>query len=98
LLVPFPYAADDHQRKNAEVLVEGGAATMLLEQDMTGTALLQALTGLLKDREQLAQMSSSARAFAHPKAAARIAELAAELAGSSTSESPAGTAEGSPGR
>ena len=35
LLVPFPQAADDHQRKNAEVLVEGGAAVMLLEQDMT---------------------------------------------------------------
>jgi UDP-N-acetylglucosamine--N-acetylmuramyl-(pentapeptide) pyrophosphoryl-undecaprenol N-acetylglucosamine transferase len=81
LLVPFPYAADDHQRRNAEVLVEGGAATMLLEQDMTEPALLQALTSLLQDREKLAYMSTSARAFAHPRAAARIAELAAGLAG-----------------
>ncbi len=43
LLVPFPQAADDHQRKNAEVLVEGGAAEMLLEQEMTGARLLDAL-------------------------------------------------------
>ena len=38
LLVPFPLAADDHQRKNAEVLVEGGAASMMLEKDMTAHA------------------------------------------------------------
>jgi UDP-N-acetylglucosamine:LPS N-acetylglucosamine transferase len=54
---------------------------MLLEQDMTGPALLQALSRLLEDREKLAHMSTSARAFAHPRAAARIAELAAGLAG-----------------
>ena len=83
LLVPFPQAADDHQRKNAEVLVEGGAAKMLLEQDMTATALLAALSGLLKDREKLSEMSASARAFAHPEAAARIAEMVAGLASSS---------------
>jgi UDP-N-acetylglucosamine--N-acetylmuramyl-(pentapeptide) pyrophosphoryl-undecaprenol N-acetylglucosamine transferase len=83
LLVPFPQAADDHQRKNAEVLVEGGAAKMLLEQDMTGPALLEALSGLLKDREKLSQMSACARTFAHPQAAARIAEMVAGLASSS---------------
>jgi UDP-N-acetylglucosamine--N-acetylmuramyl-(pentapeptide) pyrophosphoryl-undecaprenol N-acetylglucosamine transferase len=80
LLVPFPQAADDHQRKNAEVLVEGGAATMLLEQDMTGSALLAALSGLLKDRTQLSAMSARARTFAHPSAAARIAQMVATLA------------------
>jgi UDP-N-acetylglucosamine--N-acetylmuramyl-(pentapeptide) pyrophosphoryl-undecaprenol N-acetylglucosamine transferase len=83
LLVPFPQAADDHQRKNAEVLVEGGAAKMLLEQDMSGDALLAALSVLLKDREMLSEMSVRARTFAHPQAAARIAEMVAGLAASS---------------
>src|SRR6202050_3908437 len=83
LLVPFPQAADDHQRKNAEVLVEGGAAKMLLEQDMTGAALLAALSGLLKNREALSEMSIRARTFRHPRAAARIAEIVAGLASSS---------------
>jgi UDP-N-acetylglucosamine--N-acetylmuramyl-(pentapeptide) pyrophosphoryl-undecaprenol N-acetylglucosamine transferase len=80
LLVPFPQAADDHQRKNAEVLVEGGAARLLLEKDMTADALLQALTGLLTNREKLTEMSARARTFAHPRAAARIAEMVAGLA------------------
>jgi UDP-N-acetylglucosamine--N-acetylmuramyl-(pentapeptide) pyrophosphoryl-undecaprenol N-acetylglucosamine transferase len=83
LLVPFPQAADDHQRKNAEVLVEGGAAKLLLEQNMSGDALLAALSGLLADREKLREMSARARTFAHPQAAARIAEMVAALAGSS---------------
>ena len=80
LLVPFPQAADDHQRKNAEVLVEGGAAKLLLEQDMTELTLLDALIGLLNDREKLREMAARARTFAHPQAAARIAEMAAALA------------------
>ena len=80
LLVPFPQAADDHQRKNAEVLVEGGAAAMLLEQEMTGTALLDRLTGLLGNPDRLHEMATSARTFAHPQAAARIAEMVAALA------------------
>jgi UDP-N-acetylglucosamine--N-acetylmuramyl-(pentapeptide) pyrophosphoryl-undecaprenol N-acetylglucosamine transferase len=84
LLVPFPQAADDHQRKNAEVLVEGGAAQILLEHDMTGPALLDALSGLLRDREKLSEMASRARTFAHPEAAARIAQMVAGLASPSS--------------
>jgi UDP-N-acetylglucosamine--N-acetylmuramyl-(pentapeptide) pyrophosphoryl-undecaprenol N-acetylglucosamine transferase len=80
LLVPFPQAADDHQRRNAEVLVEGGAAQMLLEPEMTAAALLATLTGLLSNREKLSKMASCARTFAHPQAAARIAEMVASLA------------------
>ena len=79
LLVPFPQAADDHQRKNAEVLVEGGAATMLLEQDMTAAALLGTLSALLQSPEKLSGMSARARTFAHPQAAARIAEMVAGM-------------------
>jgi UDP-N-acetylglucosamine:LPS N-acetylglucosamine transferase len=56
---------------------------MLLEQDMTGAALLEAITGMLKDREKLTEMSARARTFAHPQAAARIAQMVAGLASSS---------------
>ena len=84
LLVPFPQAADDHQRKNAEVLVEGGAAAMLLEQDMTEVSLLDALTGLLSHPGTLEEMATRARTFAYPRAAARIAEMVAGLVASSS--------------
>ena len=80
LLVPFPQAADDHQRKNAEVLVEGGAAEMLVESDMSAEALLSKLTGLLGDPVKLQSMAEQARGFAHPRAAARIAEMVGGLA------------------
>lgn len=80
LLVPFPQSADDHQRRNAEVFQEGGAAVMLLEQDMNAAKLLDVLSGLLSNRERLRQMATRARNFAHPQAAARIAEMAAVLA------------------
>jgi UDP-N-acetylglucosamine--N-acetylmuramyl-(pentapeptide) pyrophosphoryl-undecaprenol N-acetylglucosamine transferase len=82
LLVPFPQAADDHQRKNAEVLVEGGAAAMLLEQDMTEARLLDALSELLSHPGRLQEMATRARAFAYPQAAARIAEMVGGLASS----------------
>jgi UDP-N-acetylglucosamine--N-acetylmuramyl-(pentapeptide) pyrophosphoryl-undecaprenol N-acetylglucosamine transferase len=84
LLVPFPQAADDHQRKNAEVLVEGGAAAMLLEQDMTEASLLDTLTGLLSHPGTLQEMATRARTFAYPQAAARIAEMVAGLVASSS--------------
>jgi UDP-N-acetylglucosamine--N-acetylmuramyl-(pentapeptide) pyrophosphoryl-undecaprenol N-acetylglucosamine transferase len=79
LLVPFPQAADDHQRKNAEVLVEAGAARMLLEQDMTSQKLLGELAPMLQKPENLRAMSARARGFAHPRAAVRIAEMVAGL-------------------
>jgi UDP-N-acetylglucosamine--N-acetylmuramyl-(pentapeptide) pyrophosphoryl-undecaprenol N-acetylglucosamine transferase len=85
LLVPLPTAADDHQRKNAEVLVAGGAAKMLIENEMTAPVLLEILSALLKNREQLSEMSARARTFAYPHAAARISEMVAELASSSSS-------------
>ena len=47
LLVPYPWAADDHQRRNAEILVEGGAARMVLDRDLDGAWLADGLTALL---------------------------------------------------
>jgi UDP-N-acetylglucosamine--N-acetylmuramyl-(pentapeptide) pyrophosphoryl-undecaprenol N-acetylglucosamine transferase len=81
LLVPFAAAADDHQTRNAEVMVRAGAAAMLAERDLDSPGtLLDALTSLLNSPETLAAMSSVARTQAHPHAAARIADRLAELA------------------
>ncbi|HEY1897503.1 MAG TPA: glycosyltransferase, partial [Terracidiphilus sp.] len=81
LLVPFAAAADNHQKRNAEVMVDAGAAFMLDETDLEVPAkLLHALTGLLSSTQTLAAMASAARTQAHPDAAERIADLLAELA------------------
>ncbi len=80
LLIPFPQAADDHQRHNAEVLVQAGAAALLPQSDMTAERLLEMLTTLLENPEGLAAMGHSARALAHPDAALQIARILKELA------------------
>jgi UDP-N-acetylglucosamine--N-acetylmuramyl-(pentapeptide) pyrophosphoryl-undecaprenol N-acetylglucosamine transferase len=81
LLVPFAGAADDHQRKNAEVLVEAGAAEMLLQRDVTPETLRTALEGLLKDGPRRATMAEKARSLSRPGALQRIAEMVLGLAG-----------------
>ena len=80
LLTPFPQAADDHQRKNADVMVEAGAAALLLEKDMTPVVLLRSLLELLENPRRLSEMAANARKLAHPDAASRIAEMVAGLA------------------
>ena len=80
LLVPFAAAADDHQRKNAEVLVQAGAAAMLLERDATPTTLLEGLRGLLRNPEQRAEMAEKARGLARVGALERIAGIVVRLA------------------
>jgi UDP-N-acetylglucosamine--N-acetylmuramyl-(pentapeptide) pyrophosphoryl-undecaprenol N-acetylglucosamine transferase len=80
LLIPFAAAADDHQRKNAEVLVEERAAALLTESEATPESLLKELQLLFGDPELLQTMGQNARAFAHPDAAERIARTIAELA------------------
>jgi UDP-N-acetylglucosamine--N-acetylmuramyl-(pentapeptide) pyrophosphoryl-undecaprenol N-acetylglucosamine transferase len=81
LLVPFAASTDDHQRLNAESMVDAGAALMLEEKDLEiPEHLLAALTGLLNDPARLSAMSAAARTQAHPGAAERIADRLAELA------------------
>jgi UDP-N-acetylglucosamine--N-acetylmuramyl-(pentapeptide) pyrophosphoryl-undecaprenol N-acetylglucosamine transferase len=80
VLVPFAAAADDHQRKNAEVLVEAGAAVMLLQRDVTEASLLETLVALLTDAPRRAVMAEQARRLAKPGALERIAHIVLELA------------------
>ncbi len=80
LLVPFPQAADDHQRKNAEVFAEAGAAVMMLQAELTPEGLLAELVRLLSSPSELATMSARARSLAHPGALQRIAAIVVSLA------------------
>ena len=80
LLVPFAAAADDHQRKNAEVLVQAGAAVMLLQRDVTPASLLGSLRELLLDPERRAEMAARAKTLARPGAVERIAAMVVKLA------------------
>ncbi len=90
LLVPFAAAADDHQRHNAQAMVDAGAAVMLLEWDLELPGmLLETLTGLLTSPQRLAAMAAAARTQAHPAAAEEIAERLAALALESTPAAPA---------
>jgi UDP-N-acetylglucosamine--N-acetylmuramyl-(pentapeptide) pyrophosphoryl-undecaprenol N-acetylglucosamine transferase len=80
LLVPFPQATDDHQRKNAEVMATGGAARILIQAEMREETLLTTLVDLLRDRDELERMGLRAKALAKPDAAADIAAMVVELA------------------
>ena len=80
VLVPFPLAADDHQSKNAQVMVEGAAACVLKESELTPERLLGTLVELLSDRPRLELMGMRARALAHPDAAERIGSMVRALA------------------
>ena len=81
ILVPLPTSADDHQRKNAEVVAAAGAAVVVEQRDLSGDSLAAAITGLMGDLERRRRMAAAARALARPDAAARIADRVEELAG-----------------
>ena len=81
LLVPFALATDDHQRRNAEVFLQAGAARMLTESELADPdRLMQELTDLLSDKAELQVMGDHARALARPDAARQIALMIVELA------------------
>jgi UDP-N-acetylglucosamine--N-acetylmuramyl-(pentapeptide) pyrophosphoryl-undecaprenol N-acetylglucosamine transferase len=81
IFVPFPRAADDHQRVNAEALAHSGAAVVVEESKLDGVWLAETIAALLGDSARLRQMSEAARRLAHPHAARDIAALAARVAG-----------------
>jgi UDP-N-acetylglucosamine--N-acetylmuramyl-(pentapeptide) pyrophosphoryl-undecaprenol N-acetylglucosamine transferase len=75
VLVPFPAAVDDHQTRNAESLVERGAARLVPEGAGFEDRLRAALQPLLADAVSRRQMAEAARAAARPDSAARVAEI-----------------------
>ena len=80
VLVPYPQAVDDHQTRNAEVLVEAGAARLVAEGDGFVKRLGTCLDELDRDRPHLLAMATRARALARPDASRRIADICLEVA------------------
>jgi UDP-N-acetylglucosamine--N-acetylmuramyl-(pentapeptide) pyrophosphoryl-undecaprenol N-acetylglucosamine transferase len=74
LLVPYPYAADDHQTRNAEIFVKANAAIMIDEAELTGDLLAEKIGQLLGKPETLRAMSANVAALAPKNAADLIAE------------------------
>ncbi|MEM8606708.1 MAG: undecaprenyldiphospho-muramoylpentapeptide beta-N-acetylglucosaminyltransferase [Myxococcota bacterium] len=74
ILVPFPFAADDHQAKNAEALAEQGATLCVRESDLEVDALGVMVADLLRDPRRRQEMAEAARAHGKPDAAAAIVD------------------------
>jgi len=79
ILVPFPFAADDHQTWNARSVEEAGAAEVVLDRDLDGALLAERILALASDPGRRAAMGRAARSLARPDAAARIADVAESL-------------------
>jgi len=75
IMIPFPLAADDHQRKNAEALQNAGAAKMILQKDLTGARLADEIGSLLTLPEKIEAMESAGRKLARRDAAAATVDL-----------------------
>jgi UDP-N-acetylglucosamine--N-acetylmuramyl-(pentapeptide) pyrophosphoryl-undecaprenol N-acetylglucosamine transferase len=84
ILVPYPYAADDHQRHNAMALQQQGAAQVILDAELTGARLYEVLEPLLRKPELLQQQAACSRALGRPQAADAIVTTCLHLLGSPT--------------
>jgi UDP-N-acetylglucosamine--N-acetylmuramyl-(pentapeptide) pyrophosphoryl-undecaprenol N-acetylglucosamine transferase len=80
VLVPFPFAADDHQTHNAEALERGGGAKLVRDAEMTGEWLATTVQALAAAPSRLETMSEAVRQFARPGAARRAADILEEAA------------------
>ena len=76
ILIPYPYAAENHQEKNARAVEAAGAAEVILNRDVSGAALEGALGGLLADDARRAGMAAAMKRLGKPEAAEEIAALA----------------------
>jgi UDP-N-acetylglucosamine--N-acetylmuramyl-(pentapeptide) pyrophosphoryl-undecaprenol N-acetylglucosamine transferase len=94
IFVPFPRAADDHQKRNAEALVRAGAAMMLEQSELTRETLIHAVSSLFSDPAHLKGMGEAAAKLSHPQAAREITDMAARLAGVAP-PGPSGESHGS---
>lgn len=81
ILIPYPFAADDHQRANAEVLVHRGAAEMILNAELTPERLANSILALAGDPARRAAMGKAAQQLARPDATLRVVEVCRQVAG-----------------
>lgn len=80
ILIPSPNVTNDHQRKNAQALVDRGAAVMVLQKDCTAQRLMEEINGLLGDRERYSKMCKALQEMAIPDCAERVCRIMEQLA------------------
>ena len=80
ILVPYPFATDNHQQKNAEALARAGAAHLILDRDLQGARLFDEIARLACEPGELERMSDAVRRFAKPHAAEQAADILEEVA------------------
>jgi UDP-N-acetylglucosamine--N-acetylmuramyl-(pentapeptide) pyrophosphoryl-undecaprenol N-acetylglucosamine transferase len=81
ILVPYPYAADDHQTANARAFEAAGACIVMPHAEFTAAALASHLATLFEQPHLLTKMATAAHAAGRPDAAARLADLVGEMTG-----------------
>jgi UDP-N-acetylglucosamine--N-acetylmuramyl-(pentapeptide) pyrophosphoryl-undecaprenol N-acetylglucosamine transferase len=74
IFIPYPYAVDDHQRKNAEALLKRGAGFMILDRELTGESLGRLVGELIKNPEMIELAARSAKGLARIDAARVIVD------------------------
>ena len=79
IMIPFPFAADDHQRKNAEALEAAGASRMVLQKDLSGERLAKEIRVLVQAPEEVSRMEKASRTMAHGDAASAVVDMIEEL-------------------
>jgi UDP-N-acetylglucosamine--N-acetylmuramyl-(pentapeptide) pyrophosphoryl-undecaprenol N-acetylglucosamine transferase len=82
IMIPFPLAADDHQRRNAEALEQANAGRMILQSDLSGERIAEAILTLAREPERIILMEQAARKLAKGDAAAAVVEMVEELVSS----------------
>ncbi|GAB6152431.1 undecaprenyldiphospho-muramoylpentapeptide beta-N-acetylglucosaminyltransferase [Desulfosporosinus burensis] len=80
VLIPYPYAAENHQEHNAQALVQAGAAQIILDSECNGERLWKEVDGLISQPKLLATMGAAARKLAQPQALTKIVDLCREIA------------------
>ncbi|MCL6471642.1 MAG: undecaprenyldiphospho-muramoylpentapeptide beta-N-acetylglucosaminyltransferase [Firmicutes bacterium] len=80
ILIPYPYATDNHQEKNGRQLEKLGAARVILDHDLNGRLLAETVTSLISDEDELLRMSGASKQFGQPNAADVLAKLVLKVA------------------
>ena len=79
IFVPFPFATDDHQLKNAEAIASYGAGRVIVQRDLTPERLAQELIWFLEHPAEIDRMEKASRELGRPDAAGRCVDLAMSL-------------------
>jgi len=80
ILIPYPYAAENHQEYNARAFEDKGAAKVILDKDLSGELLWSEIKNILYNRFKLQEMSARAHEVFKPDALARIVDLCFQTA------------------